>query len=81
MDNNKQSPQGEWQPIINIPKESFTGTEEVFQVGVSKIGEAYIYENNVTDLPSDAELIFSYDEAGNQIQREMLIQEDLPIGY
>ncbi|KUY30395.1 hypothetical protein [Elizabethkingia ursingii] len=78
MDNNKQSPQGEWQPTTNISKELVTVTEEVFQVGVSKVGEAYIYENNGVDLPSDADLIFSYDEAGNQIQREMLIQEDLP---
>ncbi|WP_407484004.1 hypothetical protein [Elizabethkingia meningoseptica] len=48
--------------------------EEVFQVGVSKIGYAYIYENKDPNPPSDADLIFRYDEAGNQILREMLVQ-------
>ncbi|AQX12262.1 hypothetical protein BAX94_15355 [Elizabethkingia meningoseptica] len=48
--------------------------EEVFKVGVSKIGYAYIYEKDGTYPPSDADLIFRYDEAGNQILREMLVQ-------
>ncbi|WP_407482496.1 hypothetical protein [Elizabethkingia meningoseptica] len=48
--------------------------EEVFQVGVSKIGYAYIYEKKDIPIPSDADLIFRYDEAGNQILREMLVQ-------
>ncbi|OPB88534.1 hypothetical protein [Elizabethkingia ursingii] len=73
MDDNKQSPQGEWQPAINISKESSTGAEVVFQVGAGIVGYSYIYENIDPNPPSDAELIFSYDEAGNQIQREMLI--------
>ena len=46
-------------------------SEEVYQVGISRIGYAYIYEKPDTSLPSDADLIFRYDEAGNQILREM----------
>lgn len=48
--------------------------EEVNQIGVSKIGYAYIYEKKDIPTLSDAELIFRYDEAGNQILREMLLQ-------
>ena len=48
--------------------------EEAFKVGVSKVGYAYIYEKEGTYPPSDADLIFRYDEAGNQILREMLVQ-------
>ena len=48
--------------------------EEVFKVGVSKIGYAYIYKKKDVPIPSDAELIFRYDEAGNQILRELQLQ-------
>ncbi|HIB8182269.1 TPA: hypothetical protein ACWX1I_003687 [Elizabethkingia anophelis] len=48
--------------------------EEVFKIGVSKIGYAYIYEKKDVPIPSDAELIFKYDEAGNQILRELQLQ-------
>ncbi|HFK5502414.1 TPA: hypothetical protein ACG0AG_001097 [Elizabethkingia anophelis] len=48
--------------------------EEVFKVGVSKIGYAYIYEKKDVPIPSDADLIFRYDEAGNQILRELQLQ-------
>ncbi|WP_260255127.1 hypothetical protein [Elizabethkingia meningoseptica] len=48
--------------------------EEVFKVGVSKIGYAYIYEKDGTYPPSDADLILRYDEAGNQILRELQLQ-------
>ncbi|MCL1666598.1 hypothetical protein M2T82_00830 [Elizabethkingia ursingii] len=46
--------------------------EEVFKVGISKIGYAYIYEKKDVPIPSD--LIFRYDEAGNQILRELQLQ-------
>ncbi|MDQ8747747.1 hypothetical protein [Elizabethkingia miricola] len=45
--------------------------EELFKVGVSKIGYAYVYEKKDVPIPSDADLIFRYDEAGNQILREL----------
>ncbi|AQW94344.1 hypothetical protein CMT56_02425 [Elizabethkingia anophelis] len=48
--------------------------EEVFKVGVSKIGYAYIYEKRDVPIPSDADLIFRYDDAGNQILRELQLQ-------
>ncbi|MCL1666562.1 hypothetical protein M2T82_00650 [Elizabethkingia ursingii] len=48
--------------------------EEVFKVGVSKIGYAYIYEKKDVPILSDADLIFRYDEAGNQILRELQLQ-------
>ncbi|MDR2228485.1 MAG: hypothetical protein LBE39_03355 [Flavobacteriaceae bacterium] len=48
--------------------------EEVFKVGVSKIGYAYIYEKKDVPIPSDADLTFRYDEAGNQTLRELQLQ-------
>lgn len=46
--------------------------EVVFQVGVSKIGHAYIYQNKEHPIPSDADLLFRYDASGNQILLEHL---------
>jgi len=58
----------------NQNQEMPLAAEEVFKVGVSKIGYAYIYEKKDVPIPSDADLIFRYDEAGNQILRELQLQ-------
>lgn len=50
----------------------------VFRVGASRVGYAYIYEKPPVYPPSDTDLLFQYDEAGNQIRRETkLINVDL----
>ncbi|HIC8755743.1 MULTISPECIES: hypothetical protein [Elizabethkingia] len=65
-------------PLVGQDNNSLAVTglsaEEVFKVGVSKIGYAYIYEKKDVPIPSDADLIFRYDEAGNQILRELQLQ-------
>lgn len=48
--------------------------EEILKIGSSKVGYAYIYEKKDVPIPSDAVLIFNYDEAGNQILRELQLQ-------
>lgn len=42
----------------------------VLKVGITRIGYAYIYEKPGSYPPSDTNLVFQYDAAGNQIRRE-----------
>ncbi|OPB94382.1 hypothetical protein [Elizabethkingia ursingii] len=58
----------------NTSTENGLPVEGVFQVGTSKVGYSYIYEDKDPNPPSDSNLIFQYDEARNQILQEMLSQ-------
>lgn len=51
-------------------KIGFLAEDGVFRVGASRIGYAYIYEKPPIYPPSDTNLLFHYDAAGNQIRRE-----------
>lgn len=46
-------------------------SDGAIRVGATRIGYAYILKRDVTNPLSDLEMLFTYDNAGNQINKKI----------
>lgn len=55
-----------------VNRSDITAEDGAMRIGATRIGYAYIFEKKGDVVPSDLDLVFSYDTAGNQTRREVI---------
>lgn len=70
--NTEKSEREQMEQMSTMVQSDIPAEDGAMRIGATRIGYAYIFEKKGDVIPSDLDLVFSYDAAGNQTRREVI---------